>query len=89
MTAEYRGRAASAVFSNGALKLIAGQADDAPVLAAGAVADSADVRRLLAAGAAGAVAGTRFLPTENHEPTLSTSSGCLMPGEPSAPWCSA
>jgi NAD(P)H-dependent flavin oxidoreductase YrpB (nitropropane dioxygenase family) len=39
-------------------------AGGAPVLAAGGVADSADVRRLLAAGAAAAVAGTRFLLTE-------------------------
>lgn len=38
-------------------------ADGAPVLAAGGVADAEDVRRLLAAGAAGAVAGTRFLLT--------------------------
>lgn len=38
--------------------------DDVPVLAAGGVADAADVRRLLAAGATGAVAGTRFLLTE-------------------------
>lgn len=39
-------------------------ADGAPVLAAGGVADGADVRRLIAAGAVGAVAGTRFLLTE-------------------------
>jgi nitronate monooxygenase len=39
-------------------------AGGAPVLAAGGVADAADVRRLLAAGAVGAVAGTRFLLTE-------------------------
>ncbi len=39
-------------------------AGGAPVLAAGGVADSDDVRRLLAAGAAGAVAGTRFLLTD-------------------------
>lgn len=38
-------------------------AASAPVLAAGGVADADDVRRLLAAGAAGAVAGTRFLLT--------------------------
>lgn len=38
--------------------------DDVPVLAAGGVADATDVRRLLAAGAVGAVAGTRFLLTE-------------------------
>jgi NAD(P)H-dependent flavin oxidoreductase YrpB (nitropropane dioxygenase family) len=39
-------------------------AGGAPVLAAGGVADADDVRALLAAGAAGAVAGTRFLLTE-------------------------
>ncbi|MGH3531190.1 MAG: NAD(P)H-dependent flavin oxidoreductase [Mycobacterium sp.] len=39
-------------------------ADGAPVLAAGGVVDATDVRRLLAAGAVGAVAGTRFLLTE-------------------------
>lgn len=39
-------------------------AGGAPVLAAGGVADAADVRRLLGAGAAGAVAGTRFLLTD-------------------------
>lgn len=38
-------------------------ADGAPVLAAGGIADADDVRRVLAAGAAGAVAGTRFLLT--------------------------
>lgn len=38
--------------------------DDIPVLAAGGVADAEDVRKLLAAGAVGAVAGTRFLLTE-------------------------
>ncbi|MGH3635083.1 NAD(P)H-dependent flavin oxidoreductase [Mycobacterium sp.] len=38
--------------------------DDVPVLAAGGVADAADVRRLLTAGAVGVVAGTRFLLTE-------------------------
>lgn len=38
-------------------------AGGAPVLAAGGVVDADDVRRLLAAGAAGAVAGTRFLLT--------------------------
>jgi len=37
---------------------------DCPVLAAGGVADAVDVRRLLDAGAAAAVAGTRFLLTE-------------------------
>lgn len=35
----------------------------APVLAAGGIADAGDVRAVLAAGAAGAVAGTRFLLT--------------------------
>lgn len=39
-------------------------AGGAPVLAAGGVADADDVRALMAAGAAGAVAGTRFLLTE-------------------------
>jgi NAD(P)H-dependent flavin oxidoreductase YrpB (nitropropane dioxygenase family) len=39
-------------------------AGDVPVLAAGGVADADDVRRLLAAGATAAVAGTRFLLTE-------------------------
>lgn len=39
-------------------------AGGAPVLAAGGVADAGDVRALLAAGAAGVVAGTRFLLTE-------------------------
>lgn len=39
-------------------------ADDVPLLAAGGVADAEDVRRLLAAGADAAVAGTRFLLTE-------------------------
>ncbi|MBS9532008.1 nitronate monooxygenase [Mycobacterium sp. M1] len=39
-------------------------AGGAPVLAAGGVADATDVRALLSAGAAGAVAGTRFLLTE-------------------------
>jgi NAD(P)H-dependent flavin oxidoreductase YrpB (nitropropane dioxygenase family) len=38
--------------------------DDVPILAAGGVADAADVRRLLDAGATAAVAGTRFLLTE-------------------------
>ena len=37
---------------------------DVPVLAAGGVAESADVQRLLDDGAAAAVAGTRFLLTE-------------------------
>jgi NAD(P)H-dependent flavin oxidoreductase YrpB (nitropropane dioxygenase family) len=39
-------------------------AGDLPVLAAGGVADADDVRTLLAAGAVAAVAGTRFLLTE-------------------------
>jgi nitronate monooxygenase len=39
-------------------------AGDAPVLAAGGVADAQDVRRLLDMGATAAVAGTRFLLTE-------------------------
>lgn len=39
-------------------------AGGAPVLAAGGVADADDVSALLSAGAAGAVAGTRFLLTE-------------------------
>ena len=39
-------------------------AGTAPVLAAGGVADAHDVRALLDAGAAGAIAGTRFLLTD-------------------------
>lgn len=39
-------------------------AGDAPVLAAGGVAEPQDVRRLLEIGAAAAIAGTRFLVTE-------------------------
>lgn len=39
-------------------------AGDVPLLAAGGVADAGDVRRLLALGATAAVAGTRFLLTE-------------------------
>ncbi len=39
-------------------------AGDVPVLAAGGIADASDVRRALALGAAAAVAGTRFLLTE-------------------------
>lgn len=38
--------------------------DDVPVLAAGGVADATDVRRLVDAGASAAVAGTRFLLTD-------------------------
>jgi nitronate monooxygenase len=47
-----------------ALPRVLSVADGAPVLAAGGVADAADVRRLLDAGAAAAIAGTRFLLTE-------------------------
>jgi nitronate monooxygenase len=47
-----------------ALPRVLSVADGAPVLAAGGVADAVDVRRLLDAGAAAAVAGTRFLLTE-------------------------
>ena len=43
---------------------VLGAAGGATVLAAGGVASADDVRALLAAGAAGAVAGTRFLLTE-------------------------
>ncbi|HET9876757.1 MAG TPA: nitronate monooxygenase [Mycobacterium sp.] len=43
---------------------VLGAADGAPVLAAGGVVNADDVRALLAAGAAGAVAGTRFLLTD-------------------------
>jgi nitronate monooxygenase len=39
-------------------------AGDRPVLLAGGIAEAGDVRRALAAGAAGAVAGTRFLLTD-------------------------
>lgn len=46
-----------------ALPRILDVAADAPVLAAGGIAESTDVRRVLAAGAAAAVAGTRFLLT--------------------------
>ncbi len=47
-----------------ALSRIRDVAGDAPLLAAGGVADAADVRRLLDLGAVAAVAGTRFLLTE-------------------------
>jgi nitronate monooxygenase len=47
-----------------ALPKVLDVAGDAPVLAAGGVADSQDVRRLLDMGAAAAIAGTRFLLTE-------------------------
>ena len=47
-----------------ALPQVLDVAGGAPVLAAGGVAGAADVRRLLDAGASAAVAGTRFLLTE-------------------------
>jgi nitronate monooxygenase len=47
-----------------ALPRVLAIAGEAPVLAAGGVADAWDVRRLLDMGAAAAVAGTRFLLTE-------------------------
>jgi nitronate monooxygenase len=47
-----------------ALPKVLAVAGPAPVLAAGGVADAQDVRRLLDAGAAAAVAGTRFLLTD-------------------------
>lgn len=49
-----------------ALELLAAvrEAVDVPVLVAGGIAERADVERALAAGAAGAVAGTRFLMSE-------------------------
>ncbi len=47
-----------------ALPRVLAAAGDAPVLAAGGVADARDTRRLLELGAAGVVAGTRFLLTE-------------------------
>lgn len=47
-----------------ALPKVLDVAGDAPVLAAGGVADAHDVRRLLDLGAAAAIAGTRFLLTE-------------------------
>lgn len=47
-----------------ALRRVLEASGGAPVLAAGGVADAADVRRLLDAGASAAVAGTRFLLTE-------------------------
>lgn len=46
------------------LPAVLDSAGDTPVLAAGGVADAADVRRLLSLGAAAAVAGTRFLLTQ-------------------------
>ena len=45
-------------------RVLAVTPDDVPVLAAGGVATAADVRRLLDLGATAAVAGTRFLLTE-------------------------
>ncbi|HEY5262354.1 MAG TPA: nitronate monooxygenase [Solirubrobacteraceae bacterium] len=47
-----------------ALPQVLGVAEGTPVLAAGGVADATDVQRLIDAGAAAAVAGTRFLLTE-------------------------
>jgi nitronate monooxygenase len=47
-----------------ALTRVLNVAEDVPVLAAGGVADASDVQRLIDAGAAAAVAGTRFLLTE-------------------------
>lgn len=47
-----------------ALRLVREWAGDAPVWAAGGVADAADVRRLLDAGADAVVAGTRFVLTD-------------------------
>ena len=50
-----------------ALPKVLDAAGGAPVLAAGGVADAADVARLLDAGAAAAVAGTRFLLTDESD----------------------
>lgn len=47
-----------------ALPRVLDVAEGAPVLAAGGIADATDVRRVLDAGAVAAVAGTRFLLTE-------------------------
>ena len=47
-----------------ALSEVLAVAEDVPVFAAGGVAEADDVRRLLAVGATAAVAGTRFLLTE-------------------------
>ena len=47
-----------------ALPAVLGVAGDAPVLAAGGVADARDVRRLLDLGASAAIAGTRFVLTD-------------------------
>lgn len=46
------------------LQAVRGVAGDTPVLAAGGIVDAADVRGVLAEGAAAAVAGTRFLLTD-------------------------
>jgi nitronate monooxygenase len=62
------------------LPLVVDVAAGRPVLAAGGVADAADVRRLLDGGAAAAVAGTRFLLTdESRAPGVS---GAGAPGRP-------
>jgi NAD(P)H-dependent flavin oxidoreductase YrpB (nitropropane dioxygenase family) len=50
-----------------ALSRVRDVAGDAPLLAAGGVAEAADVRRLLDLGASGAVAGTRFLLTDESQ----------------------
>jgi NAD(P)H-dependent flavin oxidoreductase YrpB (nitropropane dioxygenase family) len=50
-----------------ALPKVLDVAGEVPVLAAGGVADANDVTRLLDAGAAAAVAGTRFLLTEESD----------------------
>lgn len=50
-----------------ALPRVLAVAGDRPVLAAGGIAEAADVRRVLAAGADAAVAGTRFLLTEESD----------------------
>ena len=47
-----------------ALPQVLGAAEGTPVLAARGLADATDVQRLIDAGAAAAVAGTRFLLTE-------------------------
>jgi nitronate monooxygenase len=47
-----------------ALESVLNVSGDAPILAAGAVADAQDVRRVLDMGAVAAIAGTRFLLTE-------------------------
>jgi NAD(P)H-dependent flavin oxidoreductase YrpB (nitropropane dioxygenase family) len=50
-----------------ALAEVLAVADELPVFAAGGVAEAADAERLLAIGATAAVAGTRFLLTEESE----------------------